>query len=702
MDAMEHDTEALQELSAMLLGDAVPSSLDDREDLGGGGDTKPRLETHAPVPLPLYHSEIAWNNNESDSVMTESSYTTATESGGSIDALGTKKHYRQGRQKKAAELIDNHNRLHVAFCKRKDGAMKKAAELDVMTGCAILLVIQPAPNSNNNSTPVSTYAYSSSAWKSVFFGEGMRAMLNEPHTKRTSRLYQPTEKYPEGVLGSEYHEVYTRIADKLSDSRDESCTYVHESMRRCKTEEPTKNLQQRQTTVDVDSLIQQYEASEISVNEGDDDDDDDDDEEMGYFDAQISGATSDAPEEQHKPRKRSYTPETLIPNLATRSLCYSKRRLGLFKKIFELVALTDCRAVIASAWMPSTGETPLKYHVYASPEWRNSAGYTRMVHTLVSSQALEHVHAANPACPHEAQAALVNFMDLLGHGGSEFETAMARAYAMDDYLLPSNAINVETPSMAQQKRMRKATVVAAATKKGAKIKQTTWIKFLWVFPPKQQGGCGIADEHPRCKKEQQRRVIASQSRKQRASEKFMKELSVFIPETSDSDAIPDTGVQHGEYSTNAAAAAAAVAAESRPVSVAMAPASALKRRRSIERSESEDTNLLQASLKEPRVQQPCLSESELKAACDAIDLLIRMNESGASMTRASLVVSTPPPMPTPAVTKAPPVPRLASPKVVARGTALSVSVDSVSISTPAGGVVRRVEPTKRSSIVMLM
>jgi hypothetical protein len=512
----------------------------------------------------------------------------------------------------------------------------------------------------------------------------MRKLLNAPHSVRTTKTYKPTERHPENVLGSDYHQVCTHITDKLSDSQDEMCTIVHNSMRRCKTEEPSKSLQQYQfISAGLESLL-----GSLGDDGGEEEEDDDEDEEEDYFDAQITRSQSGGLSSQQskdsnsssKSRKRSYTPDALIPNIITRSLCYSKRRFGLFKKIFELVALTDCRAIIASAWLPSTGETPLKYHVYASPEWRVSEGYAQFIQTLVSAQELEHyerarttpiVHLQNPQVV--TGEALSKFVGLLQHQ-EEFDAAMNVSAELDDYLLPPNAINVETPSMAQTKRMRKSAVVAAATKKGTKIKQTTWIKFLWVFPPKELAD-GTKAPHSVVALPKPRRANST-LRKQRASDRFKKELAVFIPETSDADAIPDTLVQHDESSATLTAAVAGDVEEPEPAPPVQ---QASKRHRVIGRSESADSEDRSPPAREIVI-PTSMSETEIKAAYEALDVLIRIHENAFSMPRASLLSSTPPSVPsspTPAVTKAPPIPRLLS-SSSARTSVFHASVDSTS------------------------
>lgn len=583
----------------------------------------------------------------------------------------------RGRQKKAAKLIDDDNRLHVAFSKRKDGVLKKAKELEVLTGCNIILVLQGA----QSRAPVKTYAYSSERWKASTLGQGMRTLLNSEHQHRDSQTFEPTETYSVDVLGGEYVQTFTPIVDKLSSSRDVCCSIVHKSMKNCKKEEEAlKNFRKTGTLLLED---QEEEAALLHAFANEEE------EQQTYIECQLlRSATYNEPaapeieqeiarqprviQKTKSPRRRSQTSEELVPDLIAREMRFNKRRIGLFKKVFELVALTDCRAIVVAAWSPYSGGPPLKYHTYASPGWRHGQGYREFIKTLESAQKLEYA-ARNVACTEEQrQVALLDFMQVLGVSGEEFDWALQRASTMDDYLLPRSAVAIEPPMLAQQKRMKKTNVLAAAAKNGSKIKQTTWIKFIWT----SQAASALSNQ----------KTIEARHRKQRASDKFRKEMdsAAAVGSSGSTDqemGLPDTPMRDRHEDEQDAHKGN----KKRRKDGHEIPKAA---------SAEEITRLNHTGIStEPPYLY--LSESDSKLAYDAIERLLRMNDAAVT-ARASLNVTTPR---LPTISKAPPVPRLlpgGDSVVVSNIRSLSVSTDNVK------STVTKKTTAPRASVMMLM
>lgn len=362
-------------------------------------------------------------------------------SGGSTTSTTTNNN-NPGRKWIPAQYIQDYNSRSVTFSKRKDGVTKKANQISAMTGCNVLLVIQQVPADK----PVKTYVYASQTWRTAFFGDAMRAMISMPHEARASPEYIPCEPYEEGVFGGveadgrQTRNEYTYLSDKRSTSTDFYCT--------------VGTGRASQSAATLSEYMPRYNRMRRAQQAEEEYSEDEEDIERSYLENCVANEAL-----AKRREKREYSTTTLVPDLGQRMTCFAKRRGGLLKKAFELVALTNCHVFVAvSSPLVHRPELPPCYYVYASPSWRAGPHFRHLLVTLDEAVKVDYYRAqmlaegASPSAEQLWTQAGEAYMALLGNQ-DEFEPAAQAARELDDYLIPVRALRPSTKNKRKKPSM---------------------------------------------------------------------------------------------------------------------------------------------------------------------------------------------------------------------------------------------------------
>jgi len=347
-----------------------------------------------------------------------------------------------GRKWIPAQYIQDYNSRSVTFSKRKDGVTKKATQISAMTGCNVLLVIQQVPTDK----PVKTYVYASQTWRTAFFGDAMYAMISMPHGARASPEYIPCEPYEEGVFGGreadgrQTRNEYTYLSDKRSTSTDFYCT--------------VGTGRASQSAATLSEYMPRYNRMRRAQQAEEEYSEDEEDIERSYLENCVANEAL-----AKRREKREYSTTKLVPDLGQRMTCFAKRRGGLLKKAFELVALTNCHVFVAvSSPLVHRPELPPCYYVYASPSWRAGAHFRHLLVTLDEAVKVDYYRAqmlaegAPPSAEQLWTQAGEAYMALLGNQ-DEFEPAAQAARELDDYLIPVRALRPSTKNKRKKPSM---------------------------------------------------------------------------------------------------------------------------------------------------------------------------------------------------------------------------------------------------------
>jgi hypothetical protein len=389
------------------------------------------------VIIGLPEPALIFSRHEEDFSMGEASATESSASGMcSTSSLGS----RRGRKAIPATFIENEDPRAVTFCKRKDGIVKKSNEIACMTGCSVILMVQQVPTDR----PVNTYIHASSTWRGVPFSEAFRQLISTVHQPRRGTEYVPNKAYEENVFelaeGEFVNNEYVSIKDKpeMSNSSDVYCIISTGTERQIKPEDSSlfsSNIPKTPSYTNVNAADEEYSEDE-------------DDIERSYFE------NCWAPVPKPQKRKREYSTTTLIPDQRTREICFNKRKEGLFKKAFELVALTNCHLFVAVSKPLRVGELTSHYYVYASPLLRTGPPFSLLMRTLDAAQVMDYYYSMqeDEKVAQLRQQAFEYFSFLMGHE-DELSQAVEDSSERDSYLVPPTAIQPSTKNMRKKPAM---------------------------------------------------------------------------------------------------------------------------------------------------------------------------------------------------------------------------------------------------------
>jgi len=423
-------------LDAQLLAELIEMTSMDR---GEESAIETSAEEHPAIVIDSIPHIPSMHKTEDVSMSEISDFTSATDSSpnngmSSSSSLCS----RRGRKAIAAVFIGNEDSRAVTFCKRKDGLVKKSNQIASMTGSSVFLIVQQVPTDR----PVNTYVFASQTWRSVPFSEACRQLISTVHLPREGVEYKPTTRYEDNVFdlpeGSFIENDYTPIKDKqtMSSSSDVSCKIS------AGVERQIKNDGSSYTTGSSIPKTPSYIAAEDNYSE------DEDEVEESYFE------NCAAPIPTTQKRKREYSTTTLISDQRAREICFSKRKEGLFKKAFELVALTNCHLIVVVSKPLRVGELTSSYYVYASPLLRTGPHFSALMKTLDSAQVMDYCYALEPSeqvlqCREQAFA---HYTSLMGHE-DELPQAIADSTERDSYVVPPTAIQPSILNMRKKPAM---------------------------------------------------------------------------------------------------------------------------------------------------------------------------------------------------------------------------------------------------------